>query len=104
MALSASQKAILHGDVLVKCSFELSNIGENQESRGDLFMSAKTHRLYISISLETVVISDGSRIISDGGGSRTMVGLEDSNSMLQLGDITNGSTTLLPGELSTEPA
>ena len=102
MALSSAQKSLVRGNVLVKCNFELSNVGDNQDLRGDLYMSAKTHKLFISLSLDTVVISDGSRIISDGGGSRTMIGstslVEDSSSLIQLGDAMNQGSTTLPAE------
>ena len=107
LALQSSQKALVRGNVLVKCNFELSNMGENTDLRGDLFMSAKTHKLYVSLSLDTVVVSDGSRIISDGGGSRTsnIIGsnslVEDSNSLVAINGgmiADNQGSTTLPAE------
>lgn len=107
MALKGTHKAMVGSNVLVKCNFELSNIGDNQDSKGDVYMSAKTHKLYLSFTVETVVISDGSRIMSDGGGSRlggSTSLVEDSNSLIQMGDggvATQGSTTL-PSEPTAE--
>lgn len=87
-ALAGAQKALIGGEILVRCKFELSNIGDHTDGKGDVYMSAKTHKLFVALTLENLVVSDGSRIISDGGGSRTMMSnslVEDSNSLIVIG-------------------
>lgn len=107
MALEGTHKSMVGGNLHVRCNFELSNVGDNQDLRGDLFISAKTHKLFLSLPLDTVIISDGSRIISDGGGSRLTGSLvEDSNSLIQIGEggsVINASTTL-PSDPATDTA
>ncbi len=76
--LNGASKAQIFGNLLIKCNFDLSNVGEN-DIKGDIYISAKTQKLFVALSLDTVVASDGSRIISDGGGSRV---IEETSSLL----------------------
>jgi hypothetical protein len=63
--LSSASKADKEGNLLVRCPFELSNIGE-QEITGDLYISAKTHKLYICMALDSVLLSQDSKILEEG--------------------------------------
>lgn len=95
IALSGANKSLSRGDILVRCNFELGILAENSE-KGELFMSAKTHKLLLASQVDAFVISDGSRLMSDGSnvlGSNSFV--EDSNSMILMGGGETSSTVLM---------
>lgn len=47
----------MRNNVLVRCSFSLSNIEETM-LKGELYMSAFNHKLLIAMPMEDVIVSD----------------------------------------------
>ena len=62
-AFSRINQKGLNNNLMIKCTFDLSNTGD--EINGDLYMSAKTNKLHISIPLDNVMLSQDSKVGDD---------------------------------------